>query len=100
MFRGDMVSSVSFWLRYWIPLLNFEPTALHLRIVHNVLLSSKPQLQINYNVHLGAVWGNFPSKRLGRFVEWRSFDINAPLFGAYRSRYRDQKDFYPASIVE
>jgi len=25
----------------------------------------------------GAVWGNFPPKRL-----WRPFDTNAPLFGA------------------
>jgi len=34
----------------------------------------------------GAVWGNFPPKRL-----WRPADKNAPLFGAYRSRNKNKK---------
>jgi len=36
----------------------------------------------------GAVWGNSAPKRLWRPVEWRHFDINAALFGAYRSSKR------------
>jgi len=34
----------------------------------------------------GAIGGNCPTKCS---VEWRPFDINAPLFGSYRSRNRD-----------
>ena len=38
-----------------------------------------------------AVWGNCPAKRLWRPVGWRSFGINALLFGAHGSRNRDKK---------
>jgi len=42
---------------------------------------------------MGCSLGQPPPKRLWCPVQWRPFDINAPLFGAYRSRIRDQKCF-------
>jgi len=39
----------------------------------------------------GAVWDNFPPNVCGAPLKWRPSDINAPLFGVYRSRNRAKK---------
>jgi len=39
----------------------------------------------------GGILGQLPPKRLWRAVEWRSFAIDAPFFGAYQSRDRYKK---------